>query len=374
MSVLSLKSCEIMQYWSYMDTQSIDEIINRIKSLTQLKDFSIITHDKDILPSGENKPPHFHAVLTFRNATTVTSIAKAIKVEEQFVSKIKSTTKSARLYQVHRNNPEKYQYQPSEVIASFDFINYVDDIKPKQRREDIAERIANGEIKRYNIEKYIGCDEFAKNKRYYENCFEYRQNLQRSSNRNMVCYYIQGESGIGKTVFAKDLANKLGFRCFVSSGGKNPLDDYKGEEVIIMDDTRSQNWDMSDFLKLTDNHTDSLVGCRYYNKSIYECQFLIVTSVHSIEKFFENAKNTENEPIEQLLRRFKCVFKCTENEIEIWEYIDDLKKHIRQGTMINPVKSLRTRRDIQPTVMTIEKLGYQILKTTLIDNDDDLPF
>ena len=111
------------------------------------------------------------------------------------------------------------------------------------------------------------------------------------------------------------LASQKGYECYISSGGKNPLDNYKGEECIILDDTRSSSWSLSDFLKLTDNHTDSLVGCRYYNKSIAECKLLIVTTVKSLDDFYEHATKEDNEPRIQLYRRFKLVLKMTDTQL-----------------------------------------------------------
>ena len=290
-----------MQYWKYMDCNEIAVVISRIKSLTNLKSWCIITHDKDVLPSGEPKPPHFHCVLTFTNTKTFDSIAKAIGVEVQYVSKIKTTTKSAQLYLVHRNNPEKYQYQPSEVQASFDYANFVDDCPVKEKRENIAYRIEKGEIKEYNIFQFITIDEYSRNKRYYQSCFEYRQGKLKGMDRDMQCIFITGGSGTGKSTYAKMIASQKGYATYISSGGKNPLDNYKGEECIILDDTRSSTWSLTDFLKLTDNHTDSLVGCRYYNKSIAECKLLIVTSCKNLDEFYENATKEDNEPKKQLL-------------------------------------------------------------------------
>ena len=83
---ICVKTCEIMQYWKYMDCNEIAVIISRIKSLSNLKSYCIINHDKDILPSGETKPPHFHAILTFSNAKTIETIAKTVGVENQYVS------------------------------------------------------------------------------------------------------------------------------------------------------------------------------------------------------------------------------------------------------------------------------------------------
>jgi hypothetical protein len=348
-----------------MDCNEIAVIIQRIKSLTYLKTWSIINHDKDILPSGEPKPPHFHAVLTFDNAKSIKTIADTIKVEPQFVSKIKTTTKSARLYHIHRNDPEKYQYDPSEVFASFDYINFVDDCPPKQRRENIAQRIENGEIKQYNLCKHITIDEYSRNARYYQKCFEYRQNKLKGLNRNMECIFITGSSGTGKSTYAKMIASQKGFATYVSSGGKNPLDNYQGEECIILDDTRSSTWNLTDFLKLTDNHTDSLVGCRYYNKSIAECKLLIVTSVKSIDEFYEHATKEDNEPKTQLLRRFTMLIDMTLDHLSISYYNDDLRKHIAVIKSRNPVSALFQPKQAKKIAEDFAKfMGLEIITDT----------
>lgn len=377
---ICVKTCEIMQYWKYMDCNEIAVIISRIKTLSNLKSYCIITHDKDILPSGETKPPHFHAILTFSNAKTIETIAKTVGVENQYVSKIRTTTKSARLYLVHRNNPEKYQYDPSEVYADFDYINYVDDCPVKQKRETIAERIQTGEIKEYNLWQYITIDEYSKNKRYYQNCFEYRQNKIKGLDRNMECIFITGGSETGKTTYAKMLATQKGYHAYISSGGKNPLDNYKGEECIILDDTRSSSWSLTDFLKLTDNHTDSLVGCRYYNKSIAECKLIIVTSVKTLDEFYENATKEDNEPKIQLYRRFQMVIEMKKETMTISVYSEDKKKHLRAVSVKNPVAVMYQPKMAKKMVDDfVALMGLEIIddkKPTLIPIDDstEIPF
>ena len=303
--MIKFKTCEVMQYFEYYDVPEISVIESRIKSLTNIKKYAIIIHDKDLLESGEPKKKHFHCVLTFSNATTSEVVAKIMKVEEQYINKIRTTTKSAMLYLVHRNNPEKFQYSASEVVANFDYIEYIDGCEPKQHREDVAKRIETGEIKPYNLQNFISIDEYGKNKVYYDRCFEYRQSKLKGTERKMDCIFISGGTGTGKTTQAKIFASQKGYATYISSGGKNPLDNYKGEECIILDDLRDSTYKLSDFLKLTDNNTDSLVGCRFYNKSIAECRLLIVTSVKNIEEFYYNATQEEKEPQQQLFRRFR---------------------------------------------------------------------
>jgi hypothetical protein len=219
-------------------------------------------------------------------------------------------------------------------------VSYVDDCPAKQQRESIAERIESGEIKQYNLCKYVSIDEYSRNYRYYQKCFEYRQNKLKGLDRNMECIFVTGGSGTGKTSYAKMIASQKGYACYISSGGKNPLDNYQGEECIILDDTRSSTWNLTDFLKLTDNHTDSLVGCRYYNKSIAECKLLIVTSVKSLDEFYEHATKEDNEPKIQLLRRFSMVVEMEINSMTIKYYDDNLMRHIPAFRVRNPITTL----------------------------------
>lgn len=371
-----IKTCEIMQYWQYYDCAEISVVEQRIKGLANVKTYCCIVHDKDILPNGKVKPPHFHAVITFSNAKTIDCVATALKVEPQFVSRIHTSTKSAQLYLVHKNDSSKYQYSSTEVHANFDYCNFADDCKPKEKKENTANLIENGTIKEYNLFKYISIDEFARNKKYYQNCFEYRQNKLKGLNRNMECIFITGGSGTGKTTYAKMIASQKGYATYISSGGKNPLDNYKGEECIILDDTRSSTWSLTDFLKLTDNHTDSLVGCRYYNKSIAECKLLIVTSVKSIKEFYENATREDNEPLVQLLRRFPVLFEMFPETINVCAYNPEINLHAKMYTVKNPVAIMfnpKVGRQFAKDLINL--MGLEVVdqrQLTIHSGDDDI--
>ena len=190
----------------------------------------------------------------------------------------------------------------------------------------------------------------------------------------MECIFITGGSETGKTTYAKMLATQKGYHAYISSGGKNPLDNYKGEECIILDDTRSSSWSLTDFLKLTDNHTDSLVGCRYYNKSIAECKLIIVTSVKTLDEFYENATKEDNEPKIQLYRRFQMVIEMKKETMTISVYSEDKKQHLRAVSVKNPVAVMYQPKMAKKMVDDfVALMGLEIIddkKPTLIPIDD----
>ena len=194
----------------------------------------------------------------------------------------------------------------------------------------------------------------------------------------MECIFITGASGTGKTTYAKMIAQNYGYNTYISSGGKNPLDNYKGEECVILDDTRSSTWSLTDFLKLTDNHTDSLVGCRYYNKSIAECKLLIVTSCKSLAQFYENATKEDDEPRKQLYRRFGLYIKMFDDDMNIATYNNERDGFVHSLTTANPVSLMRqnTERSRQRVQSFIECMGIKEAPKEYTEHDvnDELPF
>lgn len=333
------KAFMITQQLDYYDTDDIKVIYNRLLSLSNVKKCAVIIHDRDTREDGELKKPHFHAVITFSDATSSQTVANRLLVEEQYVEKIKTTTTSSFLYLIHKNDLDKFPYSPKDVLANFDYVDFADDYSPKQKREDIANRIMSGEIKQYNLLEYITIDEYAKNLSYYNNCFKWRQNKMKTADRQLQCVYITWPSWTWKTTFAKTMASDKWYKSFVSSGGKKPLDDYQWEECIILDDIRDDTYTLADFLKLTDNHTDSLVGCRFYNKSISECKLIIITSVVPIEDFYRYQTWTWDgeESQVQLFRRIPTYIKMSDEYIRFLEYDRINNKYIERFHIINPV-------------------------------------
>lgn len=83
-------------------------------------------HDKDINPTGEEKKPHYHIIITYENPTTYKNVLN-------FVSRFNCPTpqplESVRgyyRYLTHKDNPEKYQYDENDIICfnGFDTSNF----------------------------------------------------------------------------------------------------------------------------------------------------------------------------------------------------------------------------------------------------------
>ena len=53
-----------------------------------------------------------------------------------------------------------------------------------------------------------------------------------------VIYMYGGVGGLGKTTYAKYLAEKQGKSVFICSSENDPFDGYMGQTCVIMDDAR----------------------------------------------------------------------------------------------------------------------------------------
>lgn len=140
----------------------------------------------------------------------------------------------------------------------------------------------------------------------YDNYLESIANLSNSK----TCIYISGQSGSGKTTYAKILASKYynNDEIYITSGGGNPFDEYYGEKCIIIDDFRDSVLSYNDLLRLLDNHTSSSVGARYHNKNLARCELIILTSVKTPLELY---KGIDEERF-QLYRRIE--FIAVENQ------------------------------------------------------------
>ena len=263
-------------------------------------------------------------------------VAKAFGVAENYVERIKAkengrpSYNKAIPYLVHKNAPEKYQYNPEDVCANFDYICLISKldraIANEARLTEIREGIDNGTIRRFNFTDHVTSKEYDLYKRHIENYFAYREKKKKSEHKSKQCLFIYGESGCGKTYYAKEFAISKGLSFYASSASNDPLDGYEGQDVLILDDLRGSAFSFSDLLKLLDNNTDTLAKSRYYNK-LLECKYIIITSIHPLEDFYSKLFEHESEPITQLRRRCPVYIKMNRSKIYIYKYNDKSKTH-----------------------------------------------
>lgn len=346
---MKLKRFEIENQVSFMPLSAVEAGIAK----PAVKKWAYILHDKDVHDDGSPVEPHYHVLIwTGNNPYDTKYVADWFGVEEQFVNRIKSDV-GAMEYLTHSNRPDKHQYDKSEVVANFEIEKAIEAEKKKlsaqARLNEILEGIDSGEIRAYNIHDKVSIHEFDTFKRHIDNAFAYRTKKVKGADRLMKCVYIVGESGCGKTTYAKQMAKDKGFSVYVSSGSNDVLDDYEGQDCIILDDLRPSTLGLADLLKMLDNNTASTVKSRYRNK-VLECQMIIITTTQPIERFFRNVFENEEESAVQLMRRCEVLIEMDKQNItfKVWQ------KDSKVYKALPPVPNLVIKQ-FKPEDMTVDE-------------------
>lgn len=330
------KNCEISQQLDYMSEEDI------IKGLDHnaIKDYAYILHDKDVLEDGTPKKPHWHIMIRFKNSVPDTSICNWFNIKPNYIENVHTKFDYAIAYLTHKIAPNKYQYLEENVKSNFDFKKAIEKVEKKktydQRRQEIIEQIQQGIIREYNYTKHITAEEYDRYKRNIDNAFKYRIDALEGVERNMECIFIYGDSGAGKTTYAKQLAENKGYSYYVSSGSNDVLDNYKGQDCIILDDLRPSCMNLSDLLKMLDNHTASTVKSRFKNK-VLECKMIIITTTLPIDTFFNNVFSEEKETVIQLKRRCKMYIHLTVDKMYVSLYQEKSRQYMQIAEYENPI-------------------------------------
>lgn len=225
--------------------------------------YAWIVHDKDVkteddklrapahyddVKIGGLKPPHIHLVLYFKDAQRQTTIANAFKLNKQFVRVPEVYKRGIQLpaivtYLTHEKEPVKARYSRELIHCSNPEIlnemidnykaQYPKKLDKKARRklaDKFVEQISRGEISIAQIKEEWGLNFYLDfEPRFIKARQEYmRMKFEMKPRLN---YFIEGESGVGKSTVARMLAKALGREVFAKE-----MNDYNDRERNYNDD------------------------------------------------------------------------------------------------------------------------------------------
>lgn len=316
----SWRNCELVLYPEQMG--KMHEVLNS----GWVKKWAWILHDKD-----EGRDPHVHLMCSWGNSATKTSvIVNKFGCRANQIETIKGTWADALDYLTHGNAEDKYQYDKGEVHANFDWGEEAKKSKSNVRKRigDVIQKIGTGEVRQYNITSYISVEDYVSHRRKIDNAFTWRNGYVMAHLEELVemknIVWVFGETGTGKTTFAKQLSKTYHFMYALTSCGKNMFDEYKDEPCLIMDDLRPSDMRFSDLLGILDPYNFKAAQARYANKAL-QTQMIVVTTTYTPERFCRecNGGDLNAEDERQLYRRINNVYETTQQEMIEYEYNED---------------------------------------------------
>lgn len=333
------KHCEYVQQLKHLKVK-LEDIQHIIDTHRTIKEWAYIIHDKDTMENGDPKEPHIHLYLNFgQGGASFKTVAKWFKDDEQYVCKVKGRKGDMLMYLTHENAPKKYQYSIDEVKSNFDInqaiiddrnlhslIEETNNIVFEFTQEKITYAQANKGLSRIrkscDNDALLDCIIKAFDK--VQKIWKQQCLMSTKGTRDMQIIFIYGDSGSGKStyaeLYAKMLCDKKGYRDFARSSASNDImQDYMGEDILILDDYRDvdemtgKSENLTDVLKMLDPHYASSTKSRYTNKT-FMGKLVIITSTKDPLLWFEGTK----EQRWQFFRRISMLIEIKKDKV--YEY------------------------------------------------------
>lgn len=366
-----------------------------------------IIHDLDEVEAwderlGESvkvpKARHIHIVLVFKGETQATYksgnvayLAKRVGVEAQYLEKprpggnpvevaeqkVSQSYDNMLAYLTHVKYPEKHVYDPSDVatvrgtdFASIYWERYADWLKGrahvKKKRatanfEDVLDKVLMGEL---SMEQVLLSNDlfevYSRHMREIEEAFvafgkrramRAAVDIKAGKFETQIVYFA-GANGSGKSKTAEWFADELvaraalfGLRWGVhEAASRNAMDDYAGEEILMMDEARSNAMGAADWLLLMNPEKASPASARYKNKGKVAPRLIVITNTtHPYEYFYYvREKGDIDEAMGQFIRRLSLLVTVVAEHLDT---PDETRRYFMQRvqSIVPRKETLKTR-------------------------------
>lgn len=344
----SWRNAELVLYAENLERAGFWETLSNEMVVTK---YAWILHDKD-----EGKVVHVHCMVAFRSVLKTSTICNKFGIRENQIERIKGTWADALDYLTHRNAPAKHQYDASEVHSNFEWEIEAQDStsRKRDRLKEVIVGIGEGTIREYNLHEHVGVEEYTTYRRKIEDALKWRRGFVIAHLEELVemknVVWVFGQTGTGKTTFAKSLAKSAKMWFAITSTGRNPFDEYRDEPCLILDDLRPEDMRFSDLLGILDPYNFKAAHARYQNKAL-QTEMLIITTILTPEEFVKRAvgEDLNAEDGRQLYRRINAVYELTQSVIYEYEYNDDYTSRIKTATFPNAFLAVAKKRQNRNT-------------------------
>lgn len=364
-----------MQQLKHLPLKNIDTLVDVIENKLKPEKYAFIVHDKDVDKDGNAEQDHVHVMLKFKNARSLTNIAKVLKDNPQYIE-IYDNFNNGLSYLIHATDNAilKHQYSASDVKANFDYVAEIAKIeksvskaRKSNRIKQLLDALYCGAITRKEIEKELSGSDYGRLRRQIDDIWakhlqfeaeKWREEML-AQGKAITVIWIFGEAGTGKSSLAKEYAEKQNRPYYVTGSSRDIFQNYSGERTLIMDEFRPKVIPYQDLLRITDPFGSQVMAPSRYNDKALACDLIIITSPFSPLEFYREEFGLNSEftsfnkisridKFEQLNRRISLTLEVTSTEIKgvaydaIDERFHDIPNSVKPNTFYKPTNHITT--------------------------------
>lgn len=337
-----------------MYAQKIDHL--PAKDLATLKDiieqkvkpqkYAMILHDKETDAQGQPSTPDVHVMMTFSSARYPSAIAKLLCDKPQYVQVWSRNEENGYAYLTHRTKQAqidgKYQYDPSEVVANFDYPAYLAKVQTKAAEaakqkdltaKNLLDAMYAGILSRDEVESRLTGSQLGFYKRQIDTVWskvlqnraaEWRKGML-DQGKQVTVVWIYGEAGAGKTSLARHYAAQSGQAYYMSGSSRDIFQSYAGEHTIILDELRPRNLEYQDLLRMLDPFglvEGTMAPSRYSDKALAADTIIITSPFSPLEFYWAQFPDTctQIDSFAQLARRISLTIQMHQTSINLMDY------------------------------------------------------
>ena len=324
------RSFELLIYADDILKKAI-ETVNNNKNIVKCY---YIKHNKDKNQKGEEIKEHYHFLIRYKNNVRLSVISSLFGFIQKNHIEIKNNWKASVQYLIHLNNSDKHLYSLNEIVIIKGSMNTLitelakDTLKNSEVFEKAKKMIINNELTTF-LEVREWFKENGKEQVFFDKLISIERLIkgvvltkEENKEKNMTVILICGDSGVGKTAYVKDYAERTN-KSLYEATSKNIFDQYKNEEIVVFNEYKSSFFTSvseAEHLQLLDNFNNVNVSARYKNEKYYPNSVdefrrrltvivemdekEIIINTHNNNEFdFAEIKRKKNEILERLRKK-----------------------------------------------------------------------